>query len=188
MLHSALTQAVKLGIISRNPASNTMPPKEPTREMRILDESQVSQLLISARDIYWEALLHLAVTTGMRQMELLGLKWTDLDLIKQTLKLERQLDRHRSEGVQFTQPKTRFGRRTVALGTQSIEILRSHNKRQHAERKDAGDRWQDHGLIFATRNGTPIHPCNLLRDFKEFLHNAGLPEIRFHDLRHTAAS
>jgi integrase len=188
MLHSALTQAVKLGIISRNPASNTMPPKEPTSEMRILDENQVSLMLIAAKDTRWEALLLLAVTTGMRQMELLGLKWSDLDWVKQTLKVERQLDRSKRNGVQFSLPKTRFGRRTLTLGAQMIEVLRAHNERQHVKRKVAGDRWQDYGLIFSTRYGGPIHYRNLLRDFKKLLRNAGLPEIRFHDLRHTAAS
>ena len=169
MLHSALTHAEKMGIINRNPASQTMRPKEPVREMSILDENQVNQLMIAAKNTRWEALLHLAVTTGMRQMELLGLKWIDLDWVKRTLKVEHQLARSKSNGVQYKPPKTRFGRRTVALGKQSIEVLRSHYDRQDIEHKAAGERWQEHGLIFTTRYGSPIHYRNLLRDFKNLL-------------------
>ena len=188
VLHGALDRAVRLGSIGNNPVSLAMPPKEPRREMQIFDETQVSQMLVVAFGNYLEPILHLAVSSGMRQMELLGLKWTDLDWVNQTLKVERQLERSKNNGFQFSQPKTRFGRRTVALGTQSIVVLRSHAERQHVERKAAGDRWQDHGLIFTTRNSTPFHPRNLLRDFKDLLHNAGLPKIRFHDMRHTATS
>lgn len=188
LLHSALHQAVKTSMIVRNPAGLAVPPKEPVREMAILNESQVSQLLVAAKGHRWEALYHLAVVTGMRQMELLGLKWSDLDWIKQTLKVERQLARPDGNGVKFSAPKTRYGRRTIVLGRKTIEVLRTHYEHQQAERLSAGEAWQETGLIFTTGNGTPIHPRNLVRDFKQLLKDAGLPSIRFHDLRHTAAS
>jgi integrase len=188
MLHSALEQAVKSGLAHRNVTDPAIPPKEPNKEMKILDESQVSQLLVTAHGTRYEALLHLAVATGMRQMEILGLKWSDLDWIKQTIKVERQLDRYNNEGVQFSPTKTRNGRRTIALGDRTCEILRQHYDRQHETQKKAGEAWQEYGLIFTSANGTPIHFRNLLRDFKHLLKAAGLPIIRFHDLRHTAAS
>jgi integrase len=97
VLHGALDRAVRLGSIGSNPVSLAIPPKEPTREMQIFDESQVSQMLVAAYGHYLEPILHLAVTTGMRQMELLGLKWTDLDWVKQSIKVERQLARPRVE-------------------------------------------------------------------------------------------
>lgn len=156
--------------------------------MDILNESQVSQLLIAAQGHRLEALFHLAVISGMRQMELLGLKWDDLDWIKQTLKIERQLLKPNGEGVKFSTPKTRYGKRSIALGTKTIEILRKHYEHQQADQLKAGEEWKEYGLIFTTRNGTPIHPRNLLRDYKKLLHGAGLPPFRFHDLRHTAAS
>ena len=93
VLHSALAQAEKLGMINRNPVSATQPPKAPDREMAFLTDSQVSQLLIALQGHRLEALIHLAIVTGMRQMELLGLKWTDLDWTRRTIKVERQLDR-----------------------------------------------------------------------------------------------
>ncbi len=133
-----------------------------------------------------EALLHLAASTGMRQMEILGLKWSDLDWIKKTLKVERQLVR--GEGVQFSQPKTRHGRRIVVLGDRTIENLRRQYDRQNGARRKFGESWSKHGLIFTSANGSPIHFRVLMRYFKNLLKAAGLPEIRFHDLRHTAAS
>lgn len=188
VLHSALAYAVKLGMILRNPAGLVDPPKEPATEMLILNESQVSQFLIAAMTHRWEALFHLAIVTGARQMELLGLKWTDLDWVRQTLKIERQLVRPDGNGVQFSAPKTLFGKRTIALGDKTIEILRAHYDRQQIDRLKAGENWQEHGLIFTTTHGSPINPRNLLRDFKKLLSDAGLPDIRFHDLRHTSAS
>ena len=188
VLHGALEQALKMGILARNPVDLAHPPKEPNTEMTILTESQVSQFLIAVMNHRWQALFHLAITTGARQMELLGLKWSDLDWQRQTLKIERQLIRPDGSGIKFSAPKTRLGKRSVALGSKTIELLRKHYERQKDEIRAAGDKWQEHGLIFTTSLGGPIHPRNLLRDFKIILKHAGLPIIRFHDLRHTAAS
>ena len=124
----------------------------------------------------------------MRQMELLGLKWTDLDWRARTIRVERQLVRSRSNGVEFAPPKTKRGKRTVELGTKSIEVLREHSERQFVDRKKEGSDWVEHGLIFTVSNGNPIHYRNLLRDFQNLLRRNGLPVIRFHDLRHTAAA
>jgi integrase len=124
----------------------------------------------------------------MRQMELLGLKWTDLDWIRQTIKVERQLVRPDGHGIEFSAPKTRYGKRSIELGVKTTEVLRNHYERQQRERLAAGEQWEENNLIFTTGNGTPIHQRNLLRDFKKLLQDAGLPSIRFHDLRHTAAS
>ena len=188
VIHCAMQYAVKIGIIGRNPVSFTHPPREPAIEMKILTESQVNQLLTWLLDHRWEALFYLAVTTGMRQMELLGLKWTDLDWDRQSIKVERQLVRSRIHGVQFSMPKTRFGKRSIALGMKTIEVLRRHYEKQQIERLRAGDKWQRSELIFTNSIGGPIHYRNLLREFKRLLNGARLPPIRFHDLRHTAAS
>ena len=188
VLHRALEQAVKTSMIARNPASYAQLPKKPVTEMEILSESQVSQFLIAAKGHRLEALFHLALISGARQMELLGLKWTDLDWIKHTLKLERQLLRSDGDGVKFSAPKTRYGRRVITLGAKTIEVLRKHYDLQERERLAAGDNWKEYGLIFTTSIGTPIHLRSLLRDFKKLLENAGVPIIHFHGLRHTCAS
>ena len=186
--HAALEHALRLGMINRNPAHYVRPPKVTPKEMAILTDSQASAFLVTLQGHRWEALFHLAIVTGARQMELLGLKWTDVDWLRKTLKIERQLERPGGNGVQFSSPKTKNGRRTIDLGKRSMEVLRTHYEKQQELRKAAGENWSENGLIFTTNNGTPIHPRNLLRDFKILLEDAGLPQIRFHDLRHTAAS
>lgn len=188
VLHSALQQAVKAGMLHQNPATNAKPPKKPAHEMRVLTENQVRQLLISAQGHRWEALFHLAVVTGMRQMELLGLKWSDLDWEKGVIRVERQLSRDSHSGATFASPKTNFGKRAVILGEKTLDLLRAHREKQQVLAGDAGEKWIDYGLIFTTSWGTPINHRNLTREYKNLLRLAGLPDIRFHDLRHTAAS
>jgi len=176
LLTSILNQAIGVGIISRNPASYTIRPKPPKKEMLILDETQVAHLLASIEGTRWYALIHLALSTGARQMELLGLKWSDIDWHKATLSIERQLKR--SKEVTFVPLKTASSERTIELGYQAIAALRKHQALQGA----------NYDLIFTSRSGGPIHHRNLLRDFKALLERLELPIIRFHDLRHTAAS
>jgi integrase len=188
VLQSALSLAVKAGKIGSNPVKATRPPRAPSREMSILNESQVNSLLVASKGHRLEALYHLAVTTGMRQMELLGLKWTDLDWDKQTLRVERQLVRSSVKDKRFNPLKTNYGRRTLSLGSNSISALRDHYKRQQLEKQAAGENWVENGLIFTNTLGKPSDPRNLLRDLKKLLKAAGLPEIRFHDLRHTSAT
>ncbi len=188
VLQSALSLAVKAGKIGSNPALATRPPRATSREMSVLDESQLNSLLVASKGHRLEALYHLAVTTGMRQMELLGLKWTDLGWDKQTLKVERQLVRSRVKGIQFLPPKTNSGRRTLSLGSNTISALKDHHKRLQTEKQAVGESWVENGLIFSNALGKPIDPRRLLKDFKKLLKVGGLPEIRFHDLRHTSAT
>ena len=97
-------------------------------------------------------------------MELLSLKWNDLDCVKQTLKIKHQLLKPDRNSVEFSAPKTRYGERSIALGAKTIEVLRKHSERQQVELLKASDEWKVYGLIFTTRNGIPIYPRNLLRD------------------------
>jgi integrase len=188
VLHRCLNEAVKRGLIGANPSHGaTLPPLE-QEEMKILDENQVMRFLIAAQESRYEVLYHLAIKTGMRKAELLGLKWDDLDWQKGTLKVQRQLQRIPRQGFLFVQPKTKSGRRTIQLGGQTLLQLRSHLERQRIEQNLTGERWQDQGLMFTSTSGTPIDQRNLHRDFKAILKKAHLGEIRFHDLRHTAAS
>ena len=188
VLHSAFQQAVKIGMVGRNPVSFTDPPKQIVKEMTILDQSQVSQFLSGVTGNCLEGLYRLALISGARQMELLALKWSDIDWTNQTIKIERQLCRPSMGHLEFSSPKTRYGKRTIPLGEQTLQILRSHYSHQLKERRNAGEKWTEHDLIFTNRNGGPLDHRNLVRDFKNLLVVSGLPEIRFHDLRHTAAS
>ncbi len=188
VLHRSLNLAVETGMIERNPASYAHPPKKPTVEMSILDESQASHFMISIIGHRWEALFRLDLVTGMRQMEILGLKWTDLDWLRLTVRIERQLVRPDGHGVKFIEPKTKSGKRVIDLDETTIKLLRDHYECQQQERVEAGEKWQEFGLIFTSSIGTPIDSSDLRREFYKLLKEAGLPRIHFHGLRHTAAS
>jgi len=116
LLHSSLELAVETGTIGRNPASYAHPPREPMSEMKILDENQVNQFLVSIIGHKWEALFHMAITTGMRRGELLGLKWDDVDWIKRTVTIQRQLAPPDNTGFSFLSLKTKIGKRSLLLG------------------------------------------------------------------------
>lgn len=188
VLHRALNQAVRWGIIMRNPASVVNKPKPRRKEMKIWNETEVVSFLSLFTGTRFDALFYLAVTTGMRKGELLGLKWNDLDWGNQELNIQRQLVRVTGKGRVFQEPKTAAGRRVVVLGNGAIERLRKHQAIQDDLRQFAGIRWKDHGVIFTTTIGTPENPDNVYHRFKGAIKKAGLPEIRFHDLRHTAAT
>lgn len=188
ILHRALEKAVMNGILVRNPTSNATLPRYKHAEMQVLDEMQVNELLLAASESPFEALYHLAVKTGMRQGELLGLKWSDLQWGSGRLFVRRQVQDVRGQGRIFQEPKTRAGRRTIQLGENTLQVLRVHYECQVLHKNDAGDLWKENDLIFPSKVGTPMDPSNLRLDYNKVIVRAGVPKIRFHDLRHTAAS
>jgi integrase len=156
--------------------------------MNVLDTDQVTQFLIAAQGSSNEALYYLAIHTGMRQGELFGLKWADLQWDKGDLRIQRQVKRVPGQGWVFADPKTRKGRRTIKLGDEILQLLRAHKKHQEAQKVVAGELWMENCLIFPSSRGTPLNQSNLRKEFLKILDGAKLPPIRFHDLRHTAAS
>jgi integrase len=130
----------------------------------------------------------LALTTGMRQWELLGLKWADVDFNAGTLAVRRALQWQRGIGLAFTEPKTARSRRKIHLSRTALAALRGHKDRQAFERHAAGAAWNGHGLVFCDAIGEPLSPTNETKRFQRAVATAGLPVIRFHDLRHTAAT
>lgn len=132
-------------------------------------------------------LFWLAVTTGLRQGELFGLKWSDLEWETRKIHIQRQVQRQ-TEGLVFTEPKSAAGRRVITLGKGTIQKLHTYYDQQQKERVFAGDKWQDTDLIFSTPIGTPLEASNILKIYKKCLKEADLPNLRFHDLRHTAAT
>src|SRR5215208_3146070 len=190
VLHKALAQAVRWDLIARNPADAAKAPRPTPAEMRPLVAEEVKMLLEAAQGDRLEALYVLAVTTGMRRGELLGLKWSDVDLENGSLSIRRALTRiDNGKYGALTEPKTRGSRRTVRLTHRAVEALRSHLERQLAEIEVAGDLYRDDGLAATTETGTLINPSNLRqRSFAPLLKKAGLPHLRFHDLRHTCAT
>jgi integrase len=142
-----------------------------------------------ARGDRLETLYVLAISTGLRQGELLGLRWDDIDLDGGILSVRRILSRSKG-GPRFTEPKTVKSRRSVKLTPQAIEALERHRAAQDEERGRLGSLWEENGLVFRSTTSTPLRRYNLVRrSFKPLLESTGLTRtFRFHDLRHTAAS
>ena len=187
-LHKVLKQAIADGLIPRNATEAVKPPQVRREEMQPLTAEQVKVLFQAAKGDRLEALYVLAVTTGLRQGELLGLRWDDIDLEVGTLQVRRTLTTAKG-GPVLSAPKTKGSRRTVKLSPTALEALRSHLARQLEEIDRVGSLWREKGLIFAAEVGEPLRRQYVTaRRFKPLLRRAGLPEIRFHDLRHTCAT
>jgi integrase len=188
VLHRALEQAVRFNLIPFNPAARVDPPKIRQEEITPLDAEQARKFLHAARGDRFEALYVLSLTTGLRMGEALGLRWSDVDLDAGTLRVNRQVQRMRGGGgLVFSEPKN-ASRRTLELPQRAVEALRSHRKKQAEEKLRTAD-YADSGLVFATGKGTPIDAQNIInRFFKPLLKRAELPDIRWHDLRHTYAT
>lgn len=188
VLHRALNHALKIGLVVRNVSDAATLPKVPRKEMKTLDDYQVRQLIQVAEGTRMQVLFWIAVTTGLRQGEILGLKWSDIDWNTGRMQIQRQVQRRKGEGLVFCEPKSASGRRVITLGKATIERLKEHKERQYQEKILAGEKWQDYDLIFPTPRGTPLDYANVLKAYKKCLQAAGLPNLRFHDLRHTAAT
>ena len=188
VLHKALGQAVKWGLVTRNVADAVDRPKVTKKEFRPLSAEELARFLEASRSDRLHAMYVLAATCGMRMGELLGLKWDDVDFGRRTLTVQRQLQWLRGEPT-FTTPKSEKSRRTIPLPEVAYAALQDHRAKQGEERRQAGDAWKEHGLVFTTTIGTPLSPANVRhRSFYPLLQKAGLPRIRFHDLRHTTAT
>lgn len=187
MLHRALRQALRLRLVAVNVSESVDPPRLEHREFRALSPEEVKRLISAAKGDRNEALFILALTTGMRQGEILGLRWADVDLDGAVLAVRQQVYRIRGKWT-FTEPKTAKGRRTITLPPMTVEALRRHRVVQSEERLKASD-WDDRDLVFPNKHGRPMEKQNLMRrSLRPLLERADLPRIRFHDLRHSAAT
>lgn len=189
IVREALGHAVRWGLLARNPALMTNPPRKRRYEARIWDEEQVRLFLAEAkRSSVHYALYLTAVLTGMRQGELLGLRWRDLDLVTGTASVRQTFCRLGREQL-FKEPKTETSRRTISLSPTVIQELQRLRDQQDETRRLLGSAYQAHDLVFCQADGKPLHAHNLvMRDFRRVISKAGLPRIRFHDLRHGHAS
>jgi integrase len=196
VLHKALDDAVRIGLVARNVCDAVSPPRKKHKEIQPLTPGQARKLLEAARGHPQEALFVLALATGMRRGELLGLKWQDIDFTQGTLQVRRVLSRTptkigRQTGDRYVEAetKTEKSRRKIMLADFALEVLKQHRLRQEEARRVAGDAWQDHDYVFCTLIGTHLNPGHgVLVQLKLLLKKAGLPDIRFHDLRHSAAT
>lgn len=190
VLHKALDQAVADGLIPRNATDAVKVPRIDREEINPLTADEANRLIEAAHEDRLEALYVLAVHTGLRQGELLALKWDDLDLEEGMLRVRRTLTY--AGGTHYlAEPKTKKSRRTVRLTTGAVAALRDHLRRQMEEMAWLGSLYQPGGLVFASETGSIVNPSNLRnRSFSRILKRSGLSErgLRFHDLRHTCAT
>jgi integrase len=188
LLHKALGQAERWGLIPRNVAALVDTPRVPKQETLTLDSGQVQKLLAVAENDRLHALYVVATTCGLRQGELLGLRWSDVDLDGRMLTISRQLQ-WLEGGPTYSEPKSAKSRRTIALPQMALAALRRHRTQQAAERLRAGHAWKDNDLVFTSTVGTPLNPSGVRqRSFQPLLEQAGLPHVKFHSLRHACSS
>lgn len=188
VLKSALEHAVREDELPRNVARNVKTTTPRPRRFQPLTTAEARRLLHAANGDRLRALYEVALRTGLRKGELLGLHWEDLALDDGTATIHRSLQRTRSQGLTVLNTKTLASERRIALPTECINSLKIHQERQQEERQAAGTSWTDNGLVFTTTKGKPLDPTNLTRCFRRLLHDAELRTIRFYDLRHSTAT
>ena len=190
VLRQALSLAETWGLVPRNVAKLAKVPRARRRSpnaRRYLSVAEAARLLAAARGERLEALYSVALTLGLRQGEALALRWGDADLDGRTLRVHEAVGRVKGEGLRFKDTKTHQDR-TLPLPQVCIQSLRDHRLRQNEERSAAGDRWRDHDLTFCTQQGGPLDGTNVSKYFKRVLRKAAIADMRYYDLRHSAAS
>ncbi|HEX3542778.1 MAG TPA: tyrosine-type recombinase/integrase [Acidimicrobiales bacterium] len=187
LLRQTLTYAVEQGYLVRSPAAAIKRPKAPHSEMQAWTAGEAAAFLRSVADERLSALWLLALTRGPRRGELAGLRWADVDLEAGRISIRHTRVVVNAAATEST-PKTDAGRRTVPLDDTLTAALRAHRRRQLEERLAWGPAWVDSGLVFTREDGSPLHPESLSTGFERLARRAGLRAIRFHDLRHTAAT
>jgi integrase len=193
-------------LIKRNPASKAKPPAPAKRKIRVWDVAQAKAFLDAAAGHRWGALFSVAVCLGPRQGEALGLQWPNLDLERGKLTIDGALKREGRENAparvrmvggkakpvrtELVKGKTKreASNRTIALPAVTVAALLRHRAQQEEERQWAGSKWQEGGYVFTTRKGTPIDRSEIREQFLHIVKLAGVPQIRFHDMRHSAAT
>ena len=186
IVSNALSDAVRWNLLAWNPASRVDAPRVEMKEMRTWTAVDVRRFLAGVADDRLFALWLLLCTTGMRRGEALGLGWRDIDFAGGNVAVRRQLVEVNYE-LRYSEPKTARGRRSVALDPYTVGALREHRDRQRKERTDLGA-LDPAELVFTKLDGTPLQPQNVSQAFGNIIRRDGLPTIRLHDLRHTAAS
>ncbi|MGK5738504.1 site-specific integrase [Micromonospora sp. URMC 103] len=204
-IRRALAVAVTWGLVARNVAVSVQPPSLPHKEVSPLTVEEARQLLAAARGDRMEARWIIGLSLGLRQSEVLGLWWEDIDLDAATLRVRRQLTRARVAGekMSFGPLKSARSMRVLPLPAPLVAALREHQQRQRQERNALGETWADPRLVFTSTIGSPVDHRNDTRAFKALLIAANVrceevaapdgsarlvPKVRLHDLRHTAAT
>lgn len=189
ILRRALADAQRDGLVPRNVAALARPPRKVRAELVYLPAALLRLLMDQIADDAIGPLVTVAATTGLRQGELLGLRWQDVDPAARTLTVSRSLARSWDGGYALAEPKTSRSRRTLNLPARAVAALDTERARQAERRAIAGDVWQDRdGLVFTSPIGRPLHGPDVTHAFQRVLRTLALPVVPFHALRHSAAT
>lgn len=186
VIRNSIEHAIELELITKNVAAKTKLPKADKEELTVWNEQEVQLFLKAAQDSRYSIIFHLALVTGMRQGELLGLRWKDVDLEKGHLIISQTLSH---DGKTFLLGgKTKSSLRKVLLPASTVVKLKKHRAVVLIEKLSQGEEYQENDLVMCTPSGTPINPANVRRSLNALIKKAAVPKIRFHDLRHTHAT
>ncbi len=188
VLHLALKHAVRWNYVSRNVCDLLDSPRVVSREGTPLTLEQARKLLEGIRGHRLEAVLMMAIITGMRKGEIIALRWSDVDLERRVLCVLHTVDYISGYGYVENEPKTQAGKRTINLPEFFINMLKQHQVKQAERRLKVGEAWENRNLVFPDLTGGYLNPIHVLRMFKKILEQAELPAMPFHDLRHSAAT
>ena len=188
VLHKALQQAVLIGYLRVNPTDACTLPRVIKKEMHPLEEDQVAAFLKEVQGSPHEYLYKIALFTGLREGEILGLGWEHIDLENGILTVKRQLRKEQKKGGQyyFSLPKNNRAR-SISLAPSVVFLFRLQKLKQNGMRLETGDAWQENGLVFSNQTGGYLSYRTVYDCFKRIVKKIGAPSTRFHDLRHTYA-
>lgn len=185
ILHRALQQAVANRYIPFNPAESCILPRAERKELQPLDEDQITAFLKAVKGQQFEELFTVALFTGMREGEMLGLLWDCVDLKKGTIRIDKQLQKVNGE-YQLVTTKNSKGR-SITLAPFVVTVLRRVKHKQLENRLRYGEYWTDSGFVFTNELGLHLNRHTVLKHFKKAVESIGSPSTRFHDLRHSYA-
>ncbi|BCL83230.1 site-specific integrase [Ktedonobacteria bacterium brp13] len=191
ILHRALDDAIQLHHLWQNVCHDVVVTRQPKGHLvaKALTIEQARQLLTAAEDDELEAPYVLAITTGMRQGELLAFTWNDIDFTTGKLQIRRSLCRAPHKGTITSELKTVSSRRCIQMMACALDALQRHASQQQRTSREHEIGWNQEGWIFCNTRRKPLHAADLIRrSFRPLLEKAGLPPMRFHDLRHTTAT
>lgn len=186
IIRNSLEHAVDFELVLKNVAVKVKLPKTAKKEMAVWGEEQINRFLKVAKEDRLYIVFHLALTTGMRQGEILGLRWKDFDIEKGQLSIRQTLS-HDGKTI-MSGAKTKTSLRTIHLSNSTIQELNSHKISVTKEKLSLGPVYQDFDLVACTQHGTPLNPSNIRRTFSRLIQLGEMPKIRFHDLRHSHAT
>ena len=188
VLSEALSHAVKWGVLSRNVAQMTDPPRPSRKEVIILPPSEIDRLIDAFEGTDYYALVYTALYTGMRRGELLGLRWCDVDLPLATISVTQSLQRLYGGEFSVREPKSAHSRRLIPMPPSLAILLRSHKEHEEQQKELLGITVAPTDLVFAHLDGSPLDPSTVSHTFAQIVTESGLKNVRFHDLRHAHAS